>query len=301
MSTCSPFSSTAFLRSSPSSTWIGLRPITPGTGPERVSTSTRWPTSTCGSQPPDPTTCRKPLSLDVAHEQRDLVDVADHGQQRVVAASVHAGDGAAHGVGAHVVGELVGGLAPDGGGRLLVAGRAGGGQQALQQGGGAQVATSTVGWRVIWAVRLLATKQCSCAVSNELANARLARVAGDHDARSQRDLGDADWFLVGGHEGGGRVVVLHHVDARLGGEVQEPQHLAGRGGHQQQLLRVEDRRVALALAGGDPDLLLGRGRRGDVRAVVVLPAEAGGARPAHACLVACWWPPAGQSGRWPGS
>ena len=49
----------------------------------------------------------------------------------------------------------------------------------------------------MWAVRLLATKQYPCAVSTELANARLARVAGDHDARSQGDLGDAHRFLVG--------------------------------------------------------------------------------------------------------
>ena len=47
---CSNFATC--LRSSSSSRWIGLRPTTPGTGPFAVATVTRWPTSTCGSQPP---------------------------------------------------------------------------------------------------------------------------------------------------------------------------------------------------------------------------------------------------------
>ena len=34
------------------SRWIGLRPITPVTGPPRVKMTTRWATSTSGSQPP---------------------------------------------------------------------------------------------------------------------------------------------------------------------------------------------------------------------------------------------------------
>ncbi len=63
MSTWRSFSRIAFFRSSASVRWGGLRPTTPGTIPSRVCTSTRCPTSTWGSQPPDWTTWRKPLSL----------------------------------------------------------------------------------------------------------------------------------------------------------------------------------------------------------------------------------------------
>ncbi len=43
---------TTCLRSSSVSRWIGLREMTPGTGPSAVQTVIRWPTSCCGSQPP---------------------------------------------------------------------------------------------------------------------------------------------------------------------------------------------------------------------------------------------------------
>ena len=62
MSMCRCLSSGAFLRSSPSSRWIGRLPTTPGIGPSRVSTSSRWPTSTTVSQPPTAVNHRKPSS-----------------------------------------------------------------------------------------------------------------------------------------------------------------------------------------------------------------------------------------------
>src|SRR5215218_9620300 len=57
---------------------------------------------------------------------------------------------------------------------------------------------------------------------DELVDALLARVPGHGDARAQRDLGDSDRFDVLGHERDGLVVVGHHVDARLRGQMQEP-------------------------------------------------------------------------------
>ncbi len=86
---------------------------------------------------------------------------------------------------------------------------------------------------------------------------------GDDDARPQlrSHVMRTGCSSVGMRSGGG-VLVLNHVDARLRGQMQEPQHLAGGGGHQQQLLGVQDRRVALALAGGQPHLLR---RRGPIR------------------------------------
>ena len=62
MSMCSSFICGTFLRSSSFIRWIGFLPTTPGTGPERVTTDTRWPTSTTGSQPPTPVNHRKPSS-----------------------------------------------------------------------------------------------------------------------------------------------------------------------------------------------------------------------------------------------
>src|SRR3954447_19513278 len=62
MSMCRSRSSGTRLRSSSRSRWMGLRPTTPGTAPSRVATETRWPTSTCGSQPPTPANHRKSLS-----------------------------------------------------------------------------------------------------------------------------------------------------------------------------------------------------------------------------------------------
>ena len=52
----------AFVRSSALMRWIGFLPTTPGTVPPRVASSTRWPISTCGSQPPTPVKRRKPPS-----------------------------------------------------------------------------------------------------------------------------------------------------------------------------------------------------------------------------------------------
>jgi hypothetical protein len=41
---------------------IGFLPMTPGTTPSRVATTTRWPTRICASQPPIPMKRRKPES-----------------------------------------------------------------------------------------------------------------------------------------------------------------------------------------------------------------------------------------------
>ena len=48
MSSQRSFSFGTCLRSSSVSRWIGLRPITPNTGPASLQTVVRWPTSTCG-------------------------------------------------------------------------------------------------------------------------------------------------------------------------------------------------------------------------------------------------------------
>ena len=70
--------------------------------------------------------------VDVVDDQPDLVDVADDRQGAAVAGAGHLGDGRADGV-AGDLGEGAGGLAEDGGGRLLVPRGAGGGEQ-LQEG-----------------------------------------------------------------------------------------------------------------------------------------------------------------------
>ncbi len=62
MSMCIPLISAALLRSSPRSRWIGFLPITPLSGPRRVSRTTRCPTRTCASQPPTSPNHRKPSS-----------------------------------------------------------------------------------------------------------------------------------------------------------------------------------------------------------------------------------------------
>src|SRR5436190_1933420 len=62
MSMCMSRSSTTFLLSSSRCRWTALRPMTPVTGPARVSTTRRWPTSTCASQPPTARNHRKPSS-----------------------------------------------------------------------------------------------------------------------------------------------------------------------------------------------------------------------------------------------
>src|SRR3954453_19312147 len=53
-SMCRSLISATFLRSSSLSRWMGFLPTTPGRGPSRVTTSTRWPTRICASQPPTP-------------------------------------------------------------------------------------------------------------------------------------------------------------------------------------------------------------------------------------------------------
>src|SRR5215204_1226292 len=120
---------------------------------------------------------------------------------------------------------------------------------------------------------------------DELVDALRARVAHHRDARAQRDLRDAHRLKVLRHERYRVVVVGHHINPRLRREVEEPQHLARGGRHQEQLLGVEDGRVALRLTRRQPQLLLGGRRRDRVGAVVVVPAESGGAGPAKACLV----------------
>ena len=78
-------SSTAIFFCSSLSRWTGLRPITPGTAPSRVCTSTRWPTRICASQPPIGRNQAKPFSSTWVIVEPDLVDVADDRDQRPVA------------------------------------------------------------------------------------------------------------------------------------------------------------------------------------------------------------------------
>jgi hypothetical protein len=73
------------------------------------------------------------LVAHVAHQQGDLVDVTDDGEQRMVAPSVHARDGRAEPVDRDVVGERPGGLAPDARGLTLVSGRPGSREQLHQK------------------------------------------------------------------------------------------------------------------------------------------------------------------------
>jgi hypothetical protein len=69
--------------------------------------------------------------VDVVDDQPDLVDMADHGQQRPAGRALHARDGRADRVVRHV-GERRGRLAVHRGGGLLVAGRARRGQQLAE-------------------------------------------------------------------------------------------------------------------------------------------------------------------------
>src|SRR4029079_15857635 len=91
---------------------------------------------------------------------------------------------------------------------------------------------------------------------HELVDPLVAGIARDGDARAQRDLRNARGLAVHRHQRDRVVVIAHDVDPRLRGQVEEPQHLAGRRGHEEQLLRIEDRRIALRLAGRDLELLL---------------------------------------------
>ena len=47
-----------FSRSSGFIRWIAFLPTTPATSPSRPRMVTRWPTKTCGSQPPMPSKLR---------------------------------------------------------------------------------------------------------------------------------------------------------------------------------------------------------------------------------------------------
>ena len=109
-------------------------PMTPGTTPSRVASSTRWPTRICGSHPPTPAKRRKPSSS-------MCVTISPISSMWPTMASVGAARGArdpcrrgAHDVGRHL-GERAGRLAPHRGGRGLVAGRSGRGEQGAQHWG----------------------------------------------------------------------------------------------------------------------------------------------------------------------
>jgi hypothetical protein len=69
-----------------------------------------------------------PLVVDVGDDQADLVDVADHRQQRAVGLSLNPRHRRAQRVAGNLR-ELLGGASPHSGGRGLVAGRPGCGQQ----------------------------------------------------------------------------------------------------------------------------------------------------------------------------
>ena len=149
MSMCSSRISATFLRSSSRSRWIGFLPITPLTAPARVSSTTRWPTRICASQPP---TSREPqvaVVVDVGDDQADLVDVAHHEQPpRVVLGAVLRRDTSASGVPDHVgahLRELAGRRAPDRGRGGLIAGRAVRGEQVEQHLRDAPSAGASVG------------------------------------------------------------------------------------------------------------------------------------------------------------
>src|SRR5829696_88336 len=289
MSTWRSFRRIAFLRSSASVRWGGLRPTTPGTIPSRVCTSTRCPTSTWGSQPPDWTTWRKPLSLtwltrraissmwptiaisgaSPAPETRatvvpSLSVVTSSANASAASRHTRAGRPSCPG-GPGAVSSLWSRSGTGTGERLAPLNGRLDGHRAVQRVGDEAVLVRGV---------------------HELAHALLARVAVHRDPRPQRDVGDPHRLLVLRHQRGRVVVVGHDVDARLCREVQEPQHLARGRGHQEQLLGVEDRGVALRLTGRHAQLLLGGRGRHRMRAVVALPAEAGRPRPVKPCLVA---------------
>ena len=86
------------------------------------------------------------------------------------------------------------------------------------------------------------------------------RTRGDGHARAQHDL--AELALAGGldpHGADGLVLVADDDDARGGGEVQEPEHVALRERADQQLLGVVPRRVAA-------ERRVGRAQQGRLRA-----------------------------------
>ncbi len=77
MSMCRSLSSGACLRSSSLSRWIGLRPITPGTGPSRVVTTHALADEHERVPAADLPEAQVAVVVDVRDVQADLVDVAD--------------------------------------------------------------------------------------------------------------------------------------------------------------------------------------------------------------------------------
>src|SRR5829696_1556641 len=288
MSTCRSFSRIAFLRSSASVRCGGLRPTTPGTIPARVNSCTRWPTSTWGSQPPDCTTCRKPLSLTW------LTSRAISSTWPTIASS---GCSARPPTRATVVPRRsteTSSANPSAASRHTRAGSVSwpGGPGAvsnLSRRSGAAIAERLAvrdgGLDRYLAPQAVGDVAVLVRGVYELPDALLARVARHGDLRPQRDIGDPEWLVVLRHHPERVVFVAHYVDPSLRGEVQEEQHLARGCGHHEQLLGVEDARIPVRFAGGEAHLLLGGRRRGRVGAVVAIPARTGGAAPPQPSLV----------------
>ena len=194
MSTCRSFSRIAFLRSSASVRCGGLRPTTPGRIPSRVNTCTRWPTSTCGSQPPDCTTCRKPLSL---------TWLTSRAISSICPTIASSGCSALPFTRATVVpsrstetssAKAPSGLAPHARGLALVPGRAGGREQLKQKirepPCAERLAPLDGGLDRHRAVEAVRDEAVLVRGVHELVHALLARVARHGDPRPQRDLGD---------------------------------------------------------------------------------------------------------------
>ena len=81
------------------SKWIGLRADDAKDRSRLGQTVIRWPTSTCGSQPPIGCMPDKPFAVDVLHQKADLVAVAgEHHAQ--LACGLRHGDHVAVHVGA---------------------------------------------------------------------------------------------------------------------------------------------------------------------------------------------------------
>ena len=95
MSMCRCLSSGAFLRSSPSSRWIGRLPTTPGIGPSRVEDLEPLADEHDRVPAADRREPQVAVVVDVVDDQPDLVDVAGDRQHRPVARAAHARDGRA--------------------------------------------------------------------------------------------------------------------------------------------------------------------------------------------------------------
>ena len=83
MSMWSSLSSGTFLRSSSLSRWIGLRPITPATGPLRVWSDDPLGDQDLGIPSADAAEAQVAVRVDVGDVKPDLVDVPDDGQASV--------------------------------------------------------------------------------------------------------------------------------------------------------------------------------------------------------------------------